>query len=181
MDQIRNERIINLPNLLTLLRIALLPAIAWRFLAGDLRGALWLYVLAMMTDAADGFLARTLHQITSFGKLLDPIADKLSLLTIISLFVLDGQIPLWILLLLLVKEALLVAGSAVALRRGIVVCALPIGKATTAAFVLSFVARFLALRDTADVLLGVSVVLSIAALNWYSCVVIRQMSNRPTE
>lgn len=175
VDQIRNERIINIPNLLTLLRIALLPAVVWRFLQGDSKGALFFYVVAMLTDAVDGFVARTFNQITLLGKLLDPIADKLSLLTLMTLFVMDGQIPVWVLGIILAKEAALVAGSAVAFRRGLIVHALPIGKVTTVAFILSMVARFLSLRETADVLLGVSVVLSIIALVWYSYVVMKKL------
>ena len=175
MDQIRNEKIINVPNFLTLLRIALLPAVVWRFVSGDSKGALFFYVAAMLTDAVDGFVARTFNQITSLGKLLDPIADKLFLLTLMTLFVMDGQIPVWVLGIIVVKEAALVVGSAVALRRGLIVHALPIGKVTTVAFILSMVARFLSLRETADVLLGVSVVLSIIALVWYSYVVLNKL------
>lgn len=180
MDQIRgNENIINIPNFLTVLRIALLPAVVWRFLAGDSRGALAFYVIAMTTDAFDGFLARKLNQITSLGKLLDPIADKLSLLTLLGLFVVDGQIPLWVLGVMLVKEAMLVVGSAVSLKRGVVVHALPIGKVTTVAFVLSMVARFLGIRGTADVLLGVSIVLSLIALVWYTLVGTKKLKEQP--
>ena len=62
----------------------------------------------------------------------------------------------------------MVIGAGVALRRGIVVYALPIGKVTTVAFVTSIVARFLGWRSGADVLLGVSVVLSMVALVWYT-------------
>ena len=181
VDQIRNEKIINIPNALTVLRIALLPAGVWRYIHGDSRGALFYYIVAMLTDAVDGFIARHFNQITSLGKLLDPIADKLSLLTLITLFVMDGQIPMWVLLVILMKEAALVAGSAVAFRRGMIVHALPIGKVTTGTFVLSMVARFLALRETADVLLGVSLVLSIAALGWYSYVVLKKLHTQREE
>jgi len=176
VDQIRNEKIINIPNLLTVLRIALLPAVVWRFLKGDSRGALLFYVIAMLTDAVDGFIARKFNQITSLGKLLDPIADKLSLVTLLGLFVADGQIPVWVLGVILVKEVALVIGSAVSFKRGIIVHALPIGKITTVTFILSMVTRFLALTETADVLLGVSIVLSFIALGWYTLVGVRKLN-----
>lgn len=175
MDQIRNEKVINIPNLLTLLRIALLPAVVWRFLNGDSKGALLFYVIAMLTDAIDGFVARMFNQITSLGKLLDPIADKLSLLTLLTLFVVDGQIHVWVLCIILAKEVMLVVGSAVAFKHGLIVHALPIGKVTTVSFILSMIARFLSLRETADILLGVSVVLSIVALVWYGYVVTKKL------
>lgn len=178
MDRIRNEKIVNIPNCLTMLRIALLPVVVWRFRLGDSLGALYVYLVAMLTDVADGLAARMFHQITSLGKLLDPIADKLSLLTLLVLFVLDGQIPIWVLGVILVKEAALVAGSAVALKYGLVVHALPIGKVTTVVFVASMVVRFLSLREIADVLLGISLALSIAALVWYSVVVAQKLNTQ---
>lgn len=178
MDQVRNEKILNIPNTLTLIRIALLPAVVWRFRAGDSAGALVFYLTAMLTDAVDGVIARKFNQITQVGKLLDPIADKLSLLTLLCLFVADGQIPRWILAVVLLKEAALVAGGAAAFRRGIIVYALPIGKITTVAFILSMVCRFVNLRDTADVLLGVSVALSIIALIWYSVVLMKKLNGQ---
>ena len=90
----------------------------------------------MLTDALDGFVARRFNQITALGKLLDPIADKLSLLTLLGLFVADGQIPRWLLTIVLIKEAILIAGGAAALKKGIVVYAMPIGKVTTVTFIL---------------------------------------------
>ena len=176
VEHIRRDKIVNIPNCLTLVRIALLPIVVWRFLAGDTLGALLFYLLAMLTDAADGIIARKFNQITALGKLLDPIADKLSLVTLLGLFVADGQIPLWLLGIILLKEVALVVGGAVALRRGIVVYALPIGKVTTVAFVASIVVRFLGWRSTADVLLGVSVVLSMVALVWYSLDLMKKLN-----
>ena len=168
MEHIRRDKVVNIPNCLTLIRIALLPVVVWRFRKGDSMGALIVYLLAMLTDAVDGFIARRYNQVTALGKLLDPLADKLSLVTLIALFVADGQIPLWLMGIILLKEVAMVVGGAVALKRGIVVYSLPIGKITTVAFITSIVVRFLGWRMTADVLLGVSVVLSMVALVWYS-------------
>ena len=179
MERIRWSEALNVPNLLTILRMALLPAIVWRFRLGDLSGALALYLFAMLTDALDGFVARRFNQITALGKLLDPIADKLSLLTLLGLFVADGQIPRWLLTIVLIKEAILIAGGAEALKKGIVVYAMTIGKVTTVTFILSMVARFLALRRVADLLLGFSVVLSLLSLLWYSLVLLRRMHIHP--
>lgn len=167
MEHIKGEKILNIPNFLTVVRIALLPVVAWRFSVGDKAGALIAYLAAMLTDAVDGLIARKFNQVTSLGKLLDPLADKLSLLTLLGLFVSDGEIPLWVMAVILLKEAALIIGGGVALRRGIVVYALPIGKVTTVAFVSSMVTRFLSMRRLADMLLGVSVVLSMVALVWY--------------
>lgn len=174
MERIQRENALNVPNLLTVLRMALLPAVVWRFRCGDSMGALTLYLISMLTDAADGFLARRWEQITAIGQLLDPIADKLSLMTILVLFVADGQISPWILGAVLMKEGVLVLGSAVALRFGIVVSALPVGKIATLLFVVSTVLRFLSIALLADALLLGSLALSLAALVWYSVVVFRE-------
>lgn len=178
MERIRQDKILNVPNILTMVRILLLPVVVWRFLVGDSTGALLAYLAAMLTDAVDGFIARKFDQVTALGKLLDPIADKLSLLTLLSLFVMDGQIPLWVLGLILVKEAALIIGGAVALKRGIVVYALPIGKVTTVAFIASIVARFLELRTLADVLLGISVLLAMVALVWYAVDLMKKLGEQ---
>ena len=173
MEHIKQDQIINIPNTLTVIRILLLPVVVWRFVVGDATGALIAYLAAMLTDALDGIIARKFNQITALGKLLDPLADKLSLVTLLGLFVSDGQIPLWVLAIILLKEAAMVIGGGVALKRGIalliiVVYALPIGKVTTVVFVLSIVARFLSWTQIADTLLWISVALSMVALIWYA-------------
>ena len=92
MEHIKQDQIINIPNALTVVRILLLPVVVWRFMIGDATGALIAYLAAMLTDALDGIIARKFNQITALGKLLDPLADKLSLVTLLGLFVSDGQI-----------------------------------------------------------------------------------------
>ena len=168
VEHIKKDKIINVPNALTLLRILLLPVVVWRFVIGDATGALIAYMAAMLTDALDGIIARKTNQITALGKLLDPIADKLSLVTLLGLFVSSGEIPLWVLAIILFKEVMMVIGGGVALKHGIVVYALPIGKVTTVTFVLSMVARFMSVLPLADVLLWISVALSMVALVWYA-------------
>lgn len=168
MEHIKQDKIINVPNALTLVRILLLPVVVWRFVLGDTTGALIVYMTAMLTDALDGIIARKTNQITALGKLLDPIADKLSLVTLLGLFVSAGEIPLWVLAIILFKEVMMVIGGGVALKHGIVVYALPIGKITTVTFVLSMLARFLSMPSLADILLWISVALSMVALVWYA-------------
>ena len=83
--------------------------------------------------------------------------------------------------IILLKEVAMVVGGAVALKRGIVVYALPIGKITTVAFITSIVVRFLGWRMTADVLLGVSVVLSMVALVWYSLDLMKKLNTNDVD
>ena len=175
MEHIKQDQIINIPNTLTVIRILLLPVVVWRFVLGDTTGALIVYMTAMLTDALDGIIARKTNQITALGKLLDPIADKLSLVTLLGLFVSNGEIPLWVLAIILFKEVMMVIGGGVALKHGIVVYALPIGKVTTVTFVLSMVARFMSVLPLADILLWISVALSMVALVWYAADLMKKL------
>ena len=178
MQSIQSECWLNIPNVMTLARILLLPLVVWRYQAGDLSGALVLYLTAMLTDVLDGMIARKTNQVTSLGKLLDPVADKLSLMTLLILFAKSGQIPMWLLSLILIKECALILGSLAALRLGIVVSALPIGKLTTLIFVFSTISRFLALRQLADILLWLSVLFSFAAFVWYAMVLVKRLQKQ---
>jgi CDP-diacylglycerol--glycerol-3-phosphate 3-phosphatidyltransferase len=175
VEHIKQDKIINVPNALTLVRILLLPVVVWRFVLGDTTGALIVYMTAMLTDALDGIIARKTNQITALGKLLDPIADKLSLVTLLGLFVSNGEIPLWVLAIILFKEVMMVIGGGGAPKHGIVVYALPIGKVTTVTFVLSMVARFMSVLPLADILLWISVALSMVALVWYAADLMKKL------
>ena len=134
----------NLPNLITSARVIVSPLTAWLILQprADLRlAAFVLFVVAAVSDLWDGYLARSRGQVTNFGKLVDPIADKLLLVcTLIPLYVLTrndpslaglplfGAVPLWAVLVLLGREALITVLRFAAARRGEVVSARGIGK-----------------------------------------------------
>ena len=138
-------------------------------------GAFLVYLAAMLTDVADGYIARRTNQITQLGKLLDPIADKLSLATMLFLFASQGQIPGWMVHLLVAKEVVFVLCSAAALRCGVVVSALPVGKVTTLSFVLSNIARFWQMKKLADILLMASLFLACVSAVWYAGVLMRRL------
>ena len=105
--------------------------------------ALIIYLLAAATDWLDGFLARRWHQVTSFGKLADPLADKLMLLTMLFCMGQSGRVPWWVLGVMLGKELLMVIGSVFLLKRhNVVVMANWLGKTATVTFILSVVAVF---------------------------------------
>lgn len=101
----------HLPNLLTLLRFLLVPPVAWLILAEAYGAALLLFVLAGLSDALDGFLARRFAWISRLGALLDPLADKLLLIVSCLCLSLVGLIPWWLTLLVLARDVLIVAGA----------------------------------------------------------------------
>lgn len=167
MQQILRENVLNIPNVLTMLRIVLLPVLVFFYRSGQTLAALAVYLAAMLSDVLDGVIARRTNQITALGKLLDPVADKLSLLTILSLFAADGQIPRWVLFAVLAKELLLIGGGILALKKGWIVSALPIGKAATLSFSAAITLRFLGVVRLSDVLLYASLALALGALLRY--------------
>ena len=100
-----------LPNLLTTTRLVLAPLVAWRLLVHDLDGAFWLFAAAAATDLLDGNLARLLNQRSVLGAWLDPIADKVMLLTTLTMLCLTGVLPLWLLWLVLVRDIVILIGA----------------------------------------------------------------------
>jgi cardiolipin synthase len=113
---------LNLPNLLSLLRMGLIPLFVIALLRGEAVKALAIFVVAGLSDALDGFLARVLDQRSLLGAYLDPIADKLLLTTAyIGLTALEGEtglvaIPMWVTVLIIARDVLiLVVALALAL------------------------------------------------------------------
>lgn len=109
---------LKVPNLITYVRLATIPAFVLLHVRGEAWIALWCFVGAMASDVVDGFLARLLQQRTRLGALLDPIADKALVLTALILLVLGGRLPAWLLGVHLLRDALMLGGAAaVALKR----------------------------------------------------------------
>lgn len=100
-----------IPNLLTALRIVLMPFVAWHLWQGEVELAFWVFVAAAVTDLLDGNLARLLNQRTVLGAWLDPIADKLMLLTTVTMLCLTDLLPMWLLWTVLIRDAVILAGA----------------------------------------------------------------------
>lgn len=100
-----------IPNLLTATRLLLTPFVAWRLAVHDVQGAFWLFAVAALTDLLDGNLARLLNQRSVLGAWLDPIADKVMLLTTLSMLCLTDLLPMWLLWVVLVRDLVILAGA----------------------------------------------------------------------
>src|SRR5512139_789479 len=106
-----SERVFNLPNVITLLRIAAVPVVAWLILQQRWEAACWLFLAAAVSDGIDGLLARWLNQITQLGAALDTVADKaLGVVTLVMLTQ-AGAIPLWVTLAILLRDSIIVLGA----------------------------------------------------------------------
>jgi cardiolipin synthase len=104
--------VLTLPNLLTLLRIALAPVFLWLYVAGDTRRALAVFAAAAATDLLDGIAARALHQYSRLGAFLDPIADKFLLACGLFALAARGQIPWWLPALVVARDVAILAAAA---------------------------------------------------------------------
>lgn len=104
-----------LPNLVTLLRVALAPFILAAILRGSHLAALELFAVAAATDAIDGFLARTLHAASASGAYLDPIADKLLLSGVYVALAVIRSVPWWLVAVIFGRDLLILAAAGVAL------------------------------------------------------------------
>jgi len=105
------ERVFNLPNVITLLRLAAVPAVGWLIHRHQWEPACWLFLAAALSDGLDGFLARTLNRMTQLGAALDTVADKaLGIVTLVMLTRADA-IPLWVTLAILARDTVIVLGA----------------------------------------------------------------------
>ena len=137
----------NVPNVLTLIRLFLVPVYIMLFAIGEKYSALTVFLLASFTDLLDGRIARKYNLITDFGKLMDPLADKVMVVTAMCSMAIGNKtisavIPWAAVVILFIKEMIMVIGSAVMLRYQIVVYSTMVGKVAQCMFIASLVAVY---------------------------------------
>ena len=101
----------NLPNFISLARLLSVPLIVWMILNGWMMLALWASVAAGLSDAVDGFLAKRLACRTTLGVYLDPIADKVLLVSLFLALGAQGHFPMWLVILVVFRDLLIVGGA----------------------------------------------------------------------
>ncbi len=101
----------HIPNALTVLRLLLVPPIAWAILHGEYRVAFWLFFLAGFSDGLDGFLARWFGWQSRLGALLDPIADKSLMIVAFYCISWQGLIPWWLFAAVLARDLVILGGA----------------------------------------------------------------------
>ena len=121
----------NLPNQLTLLRIALIPVCLAFWALGRPVWAAAVFALAAVTDFLDGYIARKQNIVTVFGKFADPVADKILVLTAMIFLAADGRIPAWAVCVVAARELLVDGLRLVAVGKGNVIAAGWLGKIKT--------------------------------------------------
>ena len=123
----------NIHNLNTIARILLVPVIIWLLLSEEFSLAFFLFVLAAATDAADGALARATHTQSEVGAYLDPLADKLLLVSTFATLGITKQIPTWLVITVISRDILIIGGLMLAwfMNRPVKVKPLWVSKVTT--------------------------------------------------
>ena len=137
-------------NIVTCVRIAFIPIFMVVAAVADIRGeaslsvaAFLIYVTLSLTDKLDGHLARSRNEITDFGKFLDPIADKLLVFSALLMLLDRGEVQVWVVFVILVREFLVSALRMVAASNGEVIAADTLGKAKTAVTMVSLCGYYL--------------------------------------
>ncbi len=105
---------VTIPNLITIGRLFLVPFTVWLIVKGESLTAFWIFILAGVSDAVDGFLARQFNLRSVLGSYLDPLADKVLLVSIYVTFAVLNEIPLWVAILIVSRDILIIGAVVLA-------------------------------------------------------------------
>ena len=142
--------VLNTANKLTILRLLMIPAIlAVLYIGfhGSNFVAMGIFIIAGITDIADGYIARTYGQVTDFGKFMDPLADKILVFSVMLWFVQQGSIPAWVAIIVITREFLVTGLRLIAIVNKRVVAAELSGKIKTTVTIVCLVIMFLPIED----------------------------------
>ena len=124
----------HIPNILTIFRFILIPFIVLNLANDKYLAAFVIFTVSGLTDILDGFIARKFNFITNFGKLIDPLADKCT-----QIITLENIIPMWIIIIVILKEFIMVAGASFLYGKELVVSSKWYGKLATVLFYIAIV------------------------------------------
>lgn len=129
----------HIPNILTILRFIFIPIILYFIFTGNYILGIVFFTVSGITDVLDGFIARKFNLVSNFGKLMDPLADKLTQISVLACLVKVDIIPFWILVIVILKELLMVVGASFLYGKDVVVYSKWYGKLATVLFYLAIV------------------------------------------
>ena len=129
----------HIPNILTIIRFILIPFIIIYIVQDKYFEAFIFLTISGLTDIFDGFIARKFNLISNFGKLMDPLADKLTQISVLAILVKTNIIPFWILAIVVIKELVMVIGASFLYGKDVVVYSKWYGKLATVLFYVAIV------------------------------------------
>ena len=133
----------HIPNILTVIRLLLIPVIVVFIFIVNYTSAFVFFTISGITDIADGCIARKFNLISNFGKLMDPLADKLTQIATLASLVFTNIIPVWILLIVFLKEFIMICGASFLYGKDVVVYSRWYGKLATVLFYIAIVISLL--------------------------------------
>ena len=163
----------NLANKLTMLRILMIPVfiavlvyskdrdIVYRYIA------LGIFIIASVTDALDGYVARKYNMITDFGKLMDPLADKILVSSALIILIELGNISSWVVSIVIAREFIISGIRLIASEKNIIIAASPLGKLKTVSQMLSVILMLLSIEAISfitDISIWLMCILSVVSL-----------------
>lgn len=182
--RVQTDRIVTIPNILSFLRILGVPLFVWLILVPQADG--WAFVVlavSSVTDWLDGKIARATNQISRLGQLMDPIADRLYIVAAIIAFAIRGLIPWWLLVALLLRDAVMTVVVLLLKRKGVI--GLPVhflGKAATFNLLLGFPLLLLTgsagWPGTAALVVGWAFLIWGTVLYWYAAALYIEQAGR---
>ena len=128
-----------IPNILTIFRFILIPFIVLNLVYDSYIAAFIIFTISGLTDILDGFIARKFNFITNFGKLIDPLADKCTQIITLGTLAIKDIIPMWIIIIVVLKEFIMVAGASFLYGKELVVSSRWYGKLATLLFYIAIV------------------------------------------
>lgn len=178
------ERCVNIPNMITLGRILLVPVIVWAIASNQMSIAFVLFVVAGVSDAVDGFLAKRFNMTSELGAMLDPLADKALLVSIYVALGIWGAVPRWIVILVVSRDLMIVSAVIVSwlFGRPIPLKPLMVSKLNTvaqvafAALVLAALGFGFTMSPFDLILMGLVTILSLLSVSLYLVEWVRHMS-----
>lgn len=139
-----SNKVLTVPNVISAVRLLLVPMYLWLLFAGYDIAALVLFSVAALTDCLDGQVARRTNQVSRLGKLLDPAVDTVLMFTGVLGIAIIGRLPVWIAVFIFVRETFLLVGGGILLKRfGIQVPVIYPGKAATTLLFIGFAGMIL--------------------------------------
>ncbi len=151
------EELLNAPNLMTLGRIACIPVFLALLSYENRRNsflAAMVFAAAAISDWLDGWLARVSNKVTTLGKFLDPLADKIIVLSALAMLVRLGRVPVWVVVIILARELLISGLRTIAMSEGLVIAASRGGKWKTSLQLSGIIALMVHYHFAIDYLLG---------------------------
>ncbi|PYF03416.1 cardiolipin synthase [Rhodopseudomonas faecalis] len=165
----------SIPNVITLIRILLVPVIVWAIASNEMEIAFAVFVIAGISDAVDGFLAKRFNMASELGAMLDPLADKALLVSIYVALGIWGAVPRWIVILVVSRDIMIVGAVIVSWVLGKPVPMKPlmvsklntVAQVTFAAVVLAALAFGFAWEPYDLILMGIVAVLTLLSVSLY--------------